>query len=234
MGAMSLDLLVEEIDDIEEVVQRYAYSAFGKILSIQDKNGNDVTAAPPVDQLYSYMGKECDSEIEKCNFITRTYDPFTGRFMQQDTIGFAGGDANLYRFVGNNSISRIDPYGLFEITFAAGGTAGVGGFAGLETAVSLGTSKAGGFGASVEPIVSSGTILGGAAGLGTSITITRGDVEDLGSKSNVSGFTAGPFSVGIVSDGDGFAGIQLGFAKSIGFGAFDLDSQRNTGKISCP
>lgn len=40
----------------------------------------------------------------------RYYDSTTGRFLQIDPIGFAGGE-NLYRYVGSNPISRIDPEG---------------------------------------------------------------------------------------------------------------------------
>ena len=35
-----------------------------------------------------------------------------GRFISEDPIGFAGGDANLYAYVWNRSIGWIDPYGL--------------------------------------------------------------------------------------------------------------------------
>ena len=34
-----------------------------------------------------------------------------GVFLNRDPIGFAGGDANLYRFVGNNPVGRVDPSG---------------------------------------------------------------------------------------------------------------------------
>jgi uncharacterized protein RhaS with RHS repeats len=42
------------------------------------------------------------------------YDSKTGRWMQQDPIGFAGGDANLYRYVGNSPTNYTDPAGLDE------------------------------------------------------------------------------------------------------------------------
>lgn len=37
-----------------------------------------------------------------------------GRFISQDPIGFAGGDANLYRYVGNSSPNATDPSGLIS------------------------------------------------------------------------------------------------------------------------
>jgi hypothetical protein len=39
-------------------------------------------------------------------------DPGTGRFISQDPIGLAGGDVNLYGYVGNSPASRTDPSGL--------------------------------------------------------------------------------------------------------------------------
>lgn len=41
----------------------------------------------------------------------RYYDPEVGRFINKDPIGFAGGDFNLYAYVGNNPINNIDPEG---------------------------------------------------------------------------------------------------------------------------
>ncbi len=40
------------------------------------------------------------------------FDSNSGRFIGQDPIGFGGGDANLYRYVGNNSANLTDPSGL--------------------------------------------------------------------------------------------------------------------------
>ncbi|HTU16977.1 MAG TPA: RHS repeat-associated core domain-containing protein [Gemmataceae bacterium] len=40
------------------------------------------------------------------------YDPSVGRWLEQDPIGFDAGDADLYRYVGNNPTNAIDPSGL--------------------------------------------------------------------------------------------------------------------------
>ena len=42
----------------------------------------------------------------------RYYDPKAGRWASQDPIGFDAGDANLYRYIGNNSTNLTDPTGL--------------------------------------------------------------------------------------------------------------------------
>ncbi len=40
------------------------------------------------------------------------YDPTIGRWISEDPIGFAGGDPNLYRYVGNSPTNATDPSGL--------------------------------------------------------------------------------------------------------------------------
>jgi len=42
----------------------------------------------------------------------RYYDPQLGRWLSADPIGFAGG-LNLYTYVGNNPVTRVDPSGLW-------------------------------------------------------------------------------------------------------------------------
>jgi uncharacterized protein RhaS with RHS repeats len=41
-----------------------------------------------------------------------SYDPTIGRWTAEDPIAFEGGDANLYRYVGNNPTNFTDPTGL--------------------------------------------------------------------------------------------------------------------------
>lgn len=40
------------------------------------------------------------------------YDPNIGRWLSEDPIGFDAGDANLYRYVGNEATKFVDPNGL--------------------------------------------------------------------------------------------------------------------------
>lgn len=40
-----------------------------------------------------------------------SYDPTSGRWTQEDPIAFAGGDINLFRYVGNSSTNFTDPNG---------------------------------------------------------------------------------------------------------------------------
>lgn len=43
------------------------------------------------------------------------YDPTVGRWLSLDPIGFEGNDTNLYRYVGNEPVTHIDPTGFVEI-----------------------------------------------------------------------------------------------------------------------
>ena len=60
---------------------------------------------------FGYTGRERDKETGLQYNRARYYDPSTGAFIGQDPIGFAAGDTNLYRYVGNGPLNLIDPYG---------------------------------------------------------------------------------------------------------------------------
>lgn len=46
-------------------------------------------------------------------FRNRYYDSSAGRFLSEDPIGYAGGDADLYRYVGDSPVSTGDPNGTW-------------------------------------------------------------------------------------------------------------------------
>ncbi len=59
---------------------------------------------------YKYTGRE-DDGTGLAYYRARYYQPRLQRFIAEDPIGFAGGDVNLYGYVGNNPILRTDPSG---------------------------------------------------------------------------------------------------------------------------
>jgi len=100
--ADGLGSITEITNQSGTVAQRYAYSSFGKIESQLDAN---------FVQPYAYTSREFDTETGLYFYRARSYDPTTGRFLQEDPIGFAAGDVNLYRYVTSNPINFTDPNG---------------------------------------------------------------------------------------------------------------------------
>jgi len=70
---------------------------------------------------FGFAGGLYDPATGLTRFGARDYDATTGRWTARDPIAFGGGDANLYAYVGNDPINRVDPVGLQELaeeTFA--------------------------------------------------------------------------------------------------------------------
>jgi RHS repeat-associated protein len=64
------------------------------------------------DFLFGYAGREVESATGLSYNRARFYDSRAGRFLSEDPKGFAAGDANLYRYVGNEPTGKTDPSGL--------------------------------------------------------------------------------------------------------------------------
>jgi RHS repeat-associated protein len=73
----------------------------------------------PYAQHLRLSGQYEDSESGLHYNTFRYYDPEMGRYLSRDPIGEAGG-VNLYAFVGNNPVGRLDAEGL--AFYAVGGT----------------------------------------------------------------------------------------------------------------
>ncbi len=87
----------------------------GPVPFVPDPWNYDASERPgAVEQNIWYAGRPWDETTEAYDFRARHYDPNTGRFLSEDPIGFAGGDANLYRYVGNNPVNYVDPSGLIQ------------------------------------------------------------------------------------------------------------------------
>ena len=71
-------------------------------------------------------GREYDGDT--CLYYNRArwYDPKIHRFISEDPIGFAAGDANLYRYCGNSPTNATDPSGHIVNAIAGFIGAGVG------------------------------------------------------------------------------------------------------------
>jgi RHS repeat-associated protein len=58
--------------------------------------------------------REWDNESQTIHHRYRNNDPRIGRFLSADPMGYDGG-INLYSYVKNNPVNRIDPRGLQDI-----------------------------------------------------------------------------------------------------------------------
>ena len=94
------------------VVNHIEYDAFGNITGESAATGMDYALER---YLYSYTGREWDADAEMYAYRARWYDPVVGRFISEDPIGFAAGDTNISRYVGNGATNATDPSGLENI-----------------------------------------------------------------------------------------------------------------------
>ena len=86
------------------VANNYAYAPFGGLL-------RSIGAAPNPFQFAGQNGVMKES-YGLTLMRNRFYNPGIGRFASHDPVGLAGQDVNLYRYVANDPLSRIDPEGL--------------------------------------------------------------------------------------------------------------------------
>lgn len=104
------------VDNNGVVRQHVAYDSYGNRINEIDRNaaGTVISSSDPaaIDELFGYTGRDWDSDVELQNNRARWYDPQQGRWLSNDPIGFAAGDPNLYRYVGNQVTTLTDPSGL--------------------------------------------------------------------------------------------------------------------------
>jgi RHS repeat-associated protein len=108
----------------------YHQDGLGNVVALTDQGGattatarydawGNVLAGTGAIPLYGYTGREPDG-TGLIYYRARYYDPALGRFLQPDPARFQGGGANLYVYVTNNPVNRMDPTGLRG--FLVGGT----------------------------------------------------------------------------------------------------------------
>jgi RHS repeat-associated protein len=86
------------------------YDPYGTLLgNYSDGSGNAVALTGPFD-FGGQWGYYTDSETGLCLLENRYYDAGTGRFLNRDPIGYAGGE-NLYNAFGSNPVNEVDPSG---------------------------------------------------------------------------------------------------------------------------
>ena len=106
------------LDTEGEVVARYTYDAWDKVLSVTDANGNINTSSTFIGKVnpIRYRGYCYDTETGWYFLNSRYYDPQVRRFINTDGIIGANGTFtgyNLFAYCNNNPVIYSDPDGKF-------------------------------------------------------------------------------------------------------------------------
>jgi len=92
-----------------DVVSHREIDAYGNIL---EETGPTTGSTPVHVSLFTYTGREWDGDVDLYYYRARWYAADAGKFISNDPIGFAAGDTNITRYVGNSVPNATDPPGL--------------------------------------------------------------------------------------------------------------------------
>ncbi len=95
------------------VVERYGYDPFGAV-TVYDSNYTVRGGGSSYGWQYLHQGGRLDSVSGLYHFRNRDYSATLGRWVSVDPIRFAGGDVNLYGYLGNGPTNVVDPSGLLQ------------------------------------------------------------------------------------------------------------------------
>lgn len=173
----SLGSITDILDSSGDLIQHYAYSAFGKILKISSNSAQDITSNPFVKTSYGFTNREHDEESGMLYYRARFYIPEIGRFIQEDPhpgvqdIPMSINSKYIYAL--NNPLKYRDPNGKFPTVAVMAIIGGI--IGGVNAAI-----KNRGTGRNFFEAVLEGVIEGAAIGAG---------IGYLGGISAVAGYT---------------------------------------------
>ena len=116
------------VDKDAQTVARYSYDAWGKIVSITDKNDDDISYIDShIANInpFRYRSYYYDEEIGLYYLQSRYYDAVVGRFINADDVlimtayTFDNRFINLFTYSDNNLIVNYDPNGTFSVSVTA-------------------------------------------------------------------------------------------------------------------
>ncbi len=96
-------------DSKGSIAATYEYKTYGEP-TIKDSTGKMLTGSA-IGNPFMFTAREYDFETGLYYYRARYYNPVMGRFLQEDPIGFPGGDLNLYVYVRNNPVKYREPGG---------------------------------------------------------------------------------------------------------------------------
>jgi RHS repeat-associated protein len=109
-AARNLWPLVDHLSTVRDLAKQdgtiaahYKYDSFG-----------NVTSGDTSKTRYLFTSREFDTATKLQYNRARYYDAAVGRWISEDPLGFAAGDANVGRYVGNEVTRATDPSGLKE------------------------------------------------------------------------------------------------------------------------
>jgi RHS repeat-associated protein len=229
----NITAIVEPVQGVEE---RYTYDPYGRVTiwSVHEDDPDHrlywrVRDKTAFGWQYLFQAGRYEPTFGQYGFRTRNLNPQTGTWGQTDTIGYAGGDANLYRFVGDSPTNYRDPGGqIFSwISAGVGALAGLGSYlvssiisgesmslGGAVNAALNGAMSGAVAGAAITGDISGAVILG--VGLGA-LGGTGGSILQQGIDNGFSNINWDSVAVGGLSGAlGGAAGGLIGGAMSAG------------------
>ncbi len=93
------------------VVERYAYSAYGRPIFLDASANLLDPQASTIGNPYLFTGRRLDEHTGLYYYRARMYDAELGRFVGRDPIGYTAG-WHLYNYVENKPLHRLDPTGF--------------------------------------------------------------------------------------------------------------------------
>jgi RHS repeat-associated protein len=92
------------------VQERYVYDPYGQVTVLTPTWGSRSTSS--YGWIYLHQGGRFDGVIGLYYFRNRDYSPALGRWIEVDPSGIDGNDTNLYLYLQDGTLTRVDPQGL--------------------------------------------------------------------------------------------------------------------------
>lgn len=148
-------------------------------------------------------------------YRVRFYDPQAGRFISEDPIGFAGGDVNLYGYVGGEPVNASDPLGLTTVFIHLGGSGVLGGGYEKSKGIYLTTSNAHEW-PDIGVLNTQGPSIGESFGLFAQLGYVSGPFSNFSGRTDSTNFGIGDISTSVIfNDVFDFTQDPIGYAVGV-------------------